>query len=153
MAGCRVDTFGTKATHAVVVARLAQITDDALIVRRPVGLVVMSFVEDRVHIDDVAVRTAHQGEVILVELMPRLGRFARRAGPLLQQARGDGPVLLHQMVDRVRPLLEELLITTLWPQLRHVDRHVLRDAPVTNRELRTATSSIHLGNCQSPVAW
>src|SRR6185503_19892019 len=124
--------LGPEAVHAVLVAVDAEIADDVLVRLRRVDLRVVRLVERRVDEHEIALSAADDPHVILLELERLLAAAAGRARAPRQQLLRDAAEPEDEVVDRMRPLLDQALVRAAGTQLGDVNRLVFRNASVGN---------------------
>ena len=105
------DALAAEALDAVVVALDAEVAHDVLVLLRRVDLDVVRLVEGRAHVDQVAARGSARAACGPCRARGRasaLPQVGQARG--LQQVVGNAAVHAHQLVDRVRALLDQLLV-------------------------------------------
>ena len=124
--------LGAEAADAVLVAVDPEVANDVLIRLRRVHRLVVRLVERRIDEHQIALPAAHDAHVILLELERLLGAAARRTRTSRQQLLRNRAEARDEVVDRMRPLLDEALVRAARTQLADVNGLVFRDASVGN---------------------
>src|SRR5437762_3211290 len=124
--------LGAEPFDAVLVAVDPEIADDVLIRLRRVHRLVVRLVKRRIDEHEIALPAAHDPHVILFELERLLRAAARRTRAPRQQLLRNFSEARDEIVDRMRPLLDEALVRAARTQLADVDGLIFRNVSVGN---------------------